>query len=131
MKASQNSKKYQVTWLSDNILYYKYKDNVVIDQSDIEEMLDFQKEIGVDETISRIIHVGQFASITPKARQYVEKFKKKAKAEAFILNGLSHRILFNFYSKIRAKQNPIKSFKKLTTAIEWIESLNRKTKSKT
>jgi hypothetical protein len=125
MKASQNSKKYQVTWLSDNILYFKYKDNVVIDQSDIEEMLDFQNELGVDQSISRIIHSGQFTTITPKARQYVEKFMHKAKSEAFILNGLSQRILFNFYCKVRSKQNPIKSFKKLSTALEWIESLEQ------
>lgn len=127
MKSTKNSEfKFDYSWLTEDTIYYRYKDNSVIDKEDIKKMLDLQSTLGIDATKNRIIHVGQYCTITASAREYVEKHKPKAKSEAYILPGLSHRILFNAYSKIRSKENPIKSFKKLSTAIEWIENIEKR-----
>lgn len=123
-----NSQKFEVSWLSDDTIYFKYSENVVVDVDDIKEMLTIQSQMGVNENTNRIIHAGQYTSITPKAREYIKKNKPKAKSEAFILPSLSHRILFNFYQKFRSKENPIKSFRELAPAVEWINDMERNRK---
>ena len=115
--------KFEISWLSDNIIYCSYNDNVLINVTDIKDMIEIQEELGVDDKVKRIVHAGQFTSITSEARNYIQKNKPKVKAEAFILTGLSQRILFNFYYKVRKNANPLKSFRNLNNAKKWIESI--------
>ena len=113
--------KFEASWLSNKIIYFKYFDNVVIDLNDVKKMLELQIEMGVNESVKRIVHAGRHTTITSEAREYVEQNKPKVTAEAFILYGLHQKILFDFYYKVRKHKNPLKSFNKLSSAIKWIE----------
>lgn len=118
-----SSDKYQYSWLSDDVIYFKYKDNAEIKLKDVRNMLSQQQAIGVSDQTKRIVHAGKYTTITAPAREHIETFKPKVKAEAFILNNLPQKILFNFYYKIRRSQNPIRSFTNLKDALNWLETI--------
>lgn len=122
MKSENNTCiKFEHTWLSDTIIYFKYSDNALVELSDVQKMLQLQRELGVDENVKRIVYAGRYTTITPEAREYVQRNKPKVKAEAFVLSGLAQKILFDFYHHICKNENPIKSFNNLEDAFKWIE----------
>jgi hypothetical protein len=66
--------------------------------------------------------MGKHAIATMEAREFAQKNKLPALAEAYVLQSLSHRILVNFYAKFRKQMHPIDSFKDVDSALEWLKS---------
>lgn len=115
--------KFEYKWLDDQIIYFKYDDNAVVQLDDVVQMLKLQAELGINENTKRIVHAGRYTTITTNARKYVEKNKPIAFAEAYILTNLPQRLLFNIYSKFRSTANPINSFDNLESALKWLNNL--------
>lgn len=125
----KNPFKFDYSWLDDDIIYFKYHDNVLIQEADVEAMLKLQHELGVNQDTIRIIYAGKYTTITSEARQLVEREKPKAKAEAYILTSLAQRILFNLYKKVRGDENPIRAFSSVEAAIKWARKISAKVNS--
>ncbi len=113
--------KFEISWLTEDVVYCKYNDNVEIGLNDVKQVLELQVELGVNESVKRIVHAGRHTTITQEAREYIEQHKPRVKAEAFVLFGLAQKILFQFYTTARKNDNPIKPFNSLDSARRWID----------
>lgn len=113
--------KFKIDWLSDDTVCLRYQDDVNLEKDDVKRMLELEKELGVNETTKRIILAGRYTTITSEAREYVEEFKPRSRAEAYVLFGLAQKILFNFYNKARKNKNPMRAFTNIGSAIQWME----------
>lgn len=114
--------KYECYLIDNEIIYFHYFEDAVIDIREIMEGISLHDEFGVDETIYRIIHSDKYATITKEAREFVENYARPAKAEAYVIPGLAQKILFNLYIKFRRRKHPIKAFENLNDAIAWLRS---------
>ena len=70
-----------------------------------------------------IVENGKYTVIDNSAREYLENNKFEAIAAAIIMHSIAQRILYNFYVRFRKQDYPIKAFKNLDKAIEWLNKL--------
>ncbi|MCB9224143.1 MAG: hypothetical protein H6582_08215 [Crocinitomicaceae bacterium] len=106
--------------IKEDILYLHYYKGEEIDVDAIRFGFEIHDKLEVDENIKRIIHCEDFVSITPEARELVQTDGRPAKAEAYVIRSLSQKILFTIYQKFRKRKHPLKAFRTLEEALEWL-----------
>lgn len=118
--------KFEAFWFETKIFYVRLYKDAVLEAPDIQEMLQFQKEQKLNSEHLRIIHAEKFATITKRAREYLQDNATTVKAEAYIIPSLSQKILFNLYVKLRSNKNTIKAFENLDDSLVWLKKIQTK-----
>ncbi|MDX2361692.1 MAG: hypothetical protein QNK23_12865 [Crocinitomicaceae bacterium] len=69
-----------------------------------------------------VFEPGEFSSITKEARANAIKIESNSPvlASAIVVNNLGQRILADYYYKFNKPKTPIKIFKNMDLAIEWL-----------
>lgn len=112
-------------WQDGNILRITYKDNAEVVMKDAVSLIEFLKKAVKEVPNLKVLSlVGKHVSITPEAREYIEKATTGIKAEAIIVKALPQKIIVDFYSNIASQDHPVKIFKSEEKGLEWLQSLS-------
>ncbi|NOQ74828.1 MAG: hypothetical protein GQ574_22630 [Crocinitomix sp.] len=109
--------------LENNILFFDYLNNIVINLDDIKEAFDLFIEHSEGMSFKVLLAFGQFSSISAEARKYAENKSMPTPAQAFIIRNLAQRMLAKFYHVFRKDDHPLKFFGKVEEALLWLESI--------
>jgi hypothetical protein len=111
-----------------NILFYRVKQEQVVDVSEIKEMLFYVQEFMGPKTHYAIIDFGGNLSSSTEARdiyaqaEYIQKYRI---ADAFLVKSLPVRLIANFFIKVTKPKVNTRLFTDETQAINWLESLKK------
>lgn len=109
--------------IEDDIVYIKYLADTYLEIEDFKEGIDAYQTLAEGRTLKVLIEMGKHTSFSTQAREYAEQNKVPAVAEDIVFDSLPIRILFNFYTKFRTLDHPIKGFKSFDDALGWLRTL--------
>lgn len=111
---------------SKDIILTLFKEDQEVGLEDTLETINFLKENYIaSKKYFGITYTSKGASISEKAREYWSKsefIQSKTCSLAIIYSQLSQRFLVSMYLKFNKPKTPIKSFKKISDAIDWLIS---------
>lgn len=111
----------------ENILYYRVKQDQIVDVNEIKEMLKYVQEFMGEYRHSAIIDFGGNLLSTEDARKiyadssYIQKFRI---ADAFIVKSLAVRIVANFFINVTKPKVKTKLFTDERLAKNWLMRQN-------
>lgn len=111
---------------SDDIIQHLFKDDIILDVEDIDDILNAVKTLSKGEKKLMLVITGERNDTTPEARKISFKNLKEnqlALAEALVINSLPTRIAVGFFYKVYNPSHPVKTFKTEEKALEWLNSL--------
>lgn len=109
--------------LGDHIIKIDYGSNYDVTSDDIYKIVELTlKHEGNNIELIKFLSVfGEFTTITLGALEAVQKVTTGIKAEAFVSNSLSQKILGNYYKTKR--EHLVKIFPNEEEALEWLKSI--------
>ncbi len=113
-----------------NILFYRVKQEQVVDVSEIKEMLIYVQEFMGPKKHYAVIDFGGNLSSSTEARQiyadaeYIQKYRI---ADAFLVKSLPVRLIANFFIKVTKPKVNTRLFTDEKEAVKWLEVLERTT----
>lgn len=112
-----------------NILFYRVKQDQVVEVDEIKEMLHYVQEFMGPKKHYAVIDFGGNLTSSAEARQIyadAEYLHKYRIADAFLVKSLSVRIIANFFIKVTKPKVKTKLFTDENAAVNWLESMNTK-----
>ena len=110
-----------VSLRKDGIVHVYIKPNVHIDIDAQMRMLAAYKKV---TNIRRpfVFEAGEFASVSKEARQNAPKLEEESLvlATAIVVKNLGQRILADYYYKFNRPKRPLKIFKNMDNAVDWL-----------
>ena len=116
-----------------NILFYRVKQDQVVDVAEIKEMLVYVQEFMGPVRHYAVIDFGGNLSSSTEARQVyadAEYLQKWRIADAFLVKSLPVRLIANFFIKVTKPKVNTRLFVDEPTAINWLESLKESAEKK-
>lgn len=111
--------------IKNNTFVVRYKDDAMIDVEDVKATHDFAISHTKGMPIPVLLHMGQYSTVTPSAREYVQQLNSPpAIAEALVVSSLAQRLIVNSYMLFRRLRNPVKVFRKEEDAWKWLASFH-------
>ena len=107
----------------DGIFYVEYFKDVICDVNDFVNTSNAYKELGSNQILKILAVFPEFTNITPEAREYLQKRKNVAIAEAIVFESLAQRLIFNYYKLLRQKKYPVQGFESKEKAIVWLKEM--------
>lgn len=109
--------------LGDHIIKIDYGKNHDVTADDIYKIVELSIEHeGSNPHLIKFLSVfGEFTTVTLEALKAVQKATTGIKAEAFVSNSLSQKILGNYYKSNR--EHPVKIFPNEEDALEWLKEI--------
>lgn len=114
-----------------NILFYRVKQDIIIDVLEINEMIDYVTEFIGETKHYGLVDFGTSVGSTTEGRKsyaksaYINKYRK---ADAFLVKSLAVRLIANFFIKVTRPEINTKLFTSEEQAIEWLMELEAKDK---
>jgi hypothetical protein len=108
--------------LSDSIIHLQWKRGVELEISDIDEMIKAFEEMSKGQLTKVISEFSPFVTISSKAREYAAANSPDLIALAYVIHGLSQRIIIRFFIRIKKKKHPTKVCLSFDEAVNWIEN---------
>ena len=89
---------------------------------ELEELIIAQKKLG-SYKLPVLVICQEFASTDTTFTKHLAKNINNpfSKADAFVINSMSQKILANFYLKISTPERPTKFFKNKEEAVDWLK----------
>ena len=110
----------RVTITDEPLFIAEYKDKVVLSKDDLAIVVKNYDDLSNGE-LWKVLHIfPKDTTVSSEGRDYAESREKPAKAEAFVIESLSQRILFKFYRKFRSVNYPMKEFSNREDALTWL-----------
>jgi hypothetical protein len=109
-----------------NILFYRVKQDQVVDVAEIKEMLVYVQEFMGPVRHYAVIDFGGNLSSSTEARQVyadAEYLQKWRIADAFLVKSLPVRLIANFFIKVTKPKVNTRLFVDEEAAVNWLESL--------
>ena len=109
-----------------NILYYRVKQDQVVDVTEIKEMLFYVQEFMGPVKHYAVVDFGGNLSSSTEARQiyadaeYIQKYRA---ADAFLVKSLPVRLIANFFINVTKPKVNTKLFVDEAAAVNWLKSL--------
>jgi hypothetical protein len=130
-KVNISNERFEVKLLRDGIVENVVKEGVVIDKTDIVQLIKANKKMCASTKHCVLITSNSFASITKEARKLSAGKKsqqpKQVVAKAVVVNNLGHKLIGNFYVNVNKPNIKTKIFSERTKAIDWLQKqLNSK-----
>ena len=122
------NKKYILRIIDSDVIHILYLKDSVLDVQDMKEVREGIKVISASKfsDFKTLIELEKFVSITHEAKKYAAKHSPEAVAQAYVIDGLSQRILVKFYIKMRRIDKPTKVFESCAEAMKWLNSFKKK-----
>jgi hypothetical protein len=111
-----------------NILFYRIKQDQVVDVAEIREMLEYVQEFMGPVRHYAVIDFGGNLSSSTEARQVyadAEYLQKWRIADAFLVKSLPVRLIANFFIKVTKPKVTTRLFTDENAAVNWLETLKR------
>lgn len=111
--------------LGNHIIKINYGDDYDVTSNDIYRIVELTLEHeGETPHLIKFLSVfGEFTTITLGALEAVQKVTTGIKAEAFVSNSLSQKILGNYYKSKKEQEHSVKIFGNEEDALEWLKSI--------
>lgn len=110
-------------WLESGIVHIQWKAETDIEISDIIELEKSFREFTEGNKVCVIQEMGKYSDLNPDARKYVAAHAPDLIGVAYIISGLSQRLVLGFYLKIRIRKSPSKVFSTVEEAAVWLRTL--------
>jgi hypothetical protein len=114
------TKAFTLSILDSEILFFDYKDDILIDVDDIQDAFNLYVEHSPNLANKVLIAFGKHASMTSEARTYAQNKQMPTPAQAVIVRNLAQRMLAKFYGLFRKDEHPLKFFGDVETAQIWL-----------
>lgn len=117
-----------------NILYYRVKQEQVVDVAEIKEMLRYVQEFIGQVKHYAVVDFGGNLSSSTAARQiyadaeYIQKYRM---ADAFLVKSLPVRLIANFFINVTKPKVNTRLFTDESSAVKWLEELKNSEKKET
>ncbi len=108
---------------TNNILFYRVKQNMEIDVARINEMINDVAEFMGEKKHMAVIDFGGDLTSTTEARAFYaasDYIKKYRLADAFLVNSVSVRIVANFFIKVNKPEVSTRLFSNEEDALKWL-----------
>lgn len=111
-----------------NILFYRVKQDQVVDVAEMKEMLRYAEEFMGHKRHYAVVDFGGNLTSSTEARQiyadaeYIQKYRM---ADAFLVKSLSVRLIANFFIKVTKPKINTRLFTEETSAVNWLETLKK------
>ena len=115
------NKKSVLRILEHNILHILYADNIVLEIKDINELYTSYNALPDPRPLKVLSEMGDFSSITTEARNYGAEISPDLTKLAYVVKGLSQRLLLKFYIKMMKRKKPTKVFNNFDAAYAWVK----------
>lgn len=115
-------KKAHVYTDQDNVFICEYKDHVMINPSDVQDVIDTYDNYHDGKNLKVMLVFPKNTDVSSGARQLAEQREKPALAEALVIESTMQRILFKFYKRSRKVSYPIKEFANREDALRWLHN---------
>lgn len=116
-----------VSLLENNIIKLKIKEHSLIDVDDIKEMQVAKRNLIGDKKHTILFVTPRLGSMTREARDYSAspEVNLNAIAKAVVLNGLTMRIIANFFIHYNKPPVEHRVFETEKEAFEWLQTLDK------
>jgi hypothetical protein len=115
------TKAFSLHKLEDEILFFDYKDEILIDVDDINEAFNLYVEHSPELSNKVILAFGKHATMTSDARVYAQNKQMPTPAQAIVVRNLAQRMLARFYTLFRKDEHPIRIFSNVEAALIWLD----------
>ena len=111
-----------------NILFYRVKQDQVVDVAEIKEMLVYVQEFMGPKEHYAVVDFGGNLSSSSQARDiyaqspYIQQYRI---ADAFLVKSLSVRLIANFFINVTKPKVNTKLFTEEDKAVNWLEGLHK------
>ncbi len=111
-----------------NILFYRVKQDQVVDVAEINEMLVYVQEFLGPKEHYAVVDFGGNLSSSTEARQiyadseYIQKYRI---ADAFLVKSLPVRLIANFFINVTKPKVNTRLFTDEAKAVKWLETLKK------
>ena len=111
-----------------NILFYRVKQDQVVDIAEIKEMLVYVQEFMGSKSHYAVVDFGGSLSSSTEARQiyadseYIQKYRI---ADAFLVKSLPVRLIANFFINVTKPKVNTRLFTEEDKAVKWLETLKK------
>ena len=111
-----------------NILFYRVKQDQVVDVAEIKEMLVYVQEFMGPKQHYAVVDFGGSLSSSTEARQiyadseYIQKYRI---ADAFLVKSLPVRLIANFFINVTKPKVNTRLFTEEDKAVKWLETLKK------
>ncbi|MFZ5552363.1 MAG: hypothetical protein ACOZCO_04550 [Bacteroidota bacterium] len=119
--ASVTTSKSTIYLLTNGVVVVEVIDNVVLDVSDLKEIVKKQGELTGNKKHPVVTIPSEFTSVTKEAREFMsgKQAAKYTLADAFIIRSLPQKILADFYIRFQKHAVPTKIFRTKEEAVKW------------
>ena len=106
----------------DGILQIIIFPHVDVTVDHVRTMIRASFELTGNKMVPIIMFLGEFSSFGKEAREFSANPENEnvAKAIAYVIDNMGHRLIINFYVKINKPVKPIKTFSNEAEAIKWL-----------
>ncbi len=114
-----------------NILFFRVKQDIVVDIAEIKEMIGYVQEVMGNKTHYAVIDFGSSLGSTTEGRKaYAESayLINNRLADAFLVKSLAVRLIANFFINVTKPKVATRLFTDEKEAIKWLEGLRNKPK---
>lgn len=114
--------KFKVSVENTNYYLVEIKDDAFFEIDDLVQLVEFEKELS-GKVLPILVLCSPTANTNNELLSYISKNVNNpyCKAEAFVINSLSQKILVNTYLKLKKPERPVKFFKNKAEALKWLE----------
>ena len=111
--------------IDDGIIHILYTKNSILEVQDLKEVKDGINLLAASKLnkFKVLTELQAFVSITPEARIYGAEHSPEVVAGAYVIKGLSQRLLVSFHLKTRKIMKPTKVFQTSDEALIWLNSM--------
>lgn len=112
----------------DNLITVYIKPSSLIEATDVLEIRAANEKLTQGKSYVILMLVGEYSVLSKEAREIASKqeYGNTRKAMAFVINGLPHRIIGNFFINVNKPPTPTKIFNSRKEAEEWLLPFQKK-----
>ncbi len=112
-----------LTLTDDDILIVECNDNHIFELSEIKEIVNASGELTNGRKVPTLTIPGEFSDATKEALEFIFSASSAefSSSDAYLVNTLAHKILGNFYFKIKKPSVPTRLFQDKKTALNWLK----------
>lgn len=108
----------------EDIFVCRFSDDITIEVKDVEEVIkQYDVLINEGKELKTLYIFPKKTRLSSDARIATEVNERPALAKAFVLQNISHRVLFKFYKLARSRSWPIREFSDEEEALRWLRKI--------
>lgn len=117
----------EVKLLEPGLVENTLREGITIEPDDVLAFKQANENLAAGHNYAVLVDFSEVVSVTREAKELVasKEFKRKAIAQALLINSLGQKIVANFYLRVNKPHLPTKAFTDRGKALEWIRQTLR------